>query len=74
MLGMTGHALGLSFRQLGLMVGPALLAVLPVIALAWCVGVLTENPLVTGGRLLDIALHGGHLAPHFASRFGSDHA
>lgn len=39
-LGMTGHALGLSFRQLGLMMGPAILAVLPVLTIAWCVGVL----------------------------------
>ena len=39
-LGMTGQALGLSCRQLGLIIGPALLAVLPVIAIAWCVDVL----------------------------------
>lgn len=45
-LGMTGHALGLSFRQLGLIIGPAVLAVLPVITIAWCVGVLHESPWI----------------------------
>ena len=62
-LSLTGHALKLSLRQMGLILGPTLLAGAVVLGVAWLVGVVFElSQLTFGPAWAPSWLFGGYAA------------